>query len=124
MKTILYCAICAMCLGSALALDGNGYLKNCKTYLRVVEDFGSATWDEALQSGVCIGYIGGVVETAKIWQEGTEKPTFCLPEPANPDQFIRVSIKYIEDNPAELHYNAAILVQIAFREAFPCTEGD
>jgi len=43
---------------------------------------------------------------------------------AENDQFIRVAVKYLEDHPEDLHAQAAILIQAALREAFPCTEGN
>ncbi len=124
MKCLCYCVVCCSLMGNLLALDGDGYLKACKTYLRVAEDVESATWRDALEVGVCRGYLQGVIDTAQIWQQGTERQKFCLPEEAEDDQLTRVTIKYIEDNPVELDLNAAFLVQFAFIEAFPCIEGN
>ena len=124
MKCLCYCVVCCSLMGNLLAVDGSGYLKVCKTSLRVGDDVGSATWEDALEDGMCMGYLSGVIETAKIWQLGTGNQSFCLPEAAEPNQLIRVTIKYIEDNPAKLHLYAAALVQFAFIEAFPCKEGN
>lgn len=116
MKTLLCCAICAMCLGNALAYVGSDYLKGCQKYL--------ADNEGSLEDGVCMGYPRGVIETDQNWHQMIGPQTFCLPDGANPDQFVRVAVKYLEDNPAQLHYNAAFSIHLALREAFPCEEGD
>jgi len=123
-KYLCYCVVWCSLMGNLLALDGNGLLKICKTYLRVQESHESATYADGLAWGNCVGYLRGVTETARIWQGGTGNQTYCLPEVAETDQLIRVTIKYTEDNPAQLHQNAAALVQLAFMEAFPCKEGN
>ncbi len=117
---IFVVVVCGL-IGNLLALDGTGYLGFCKTYLRLQESPESATVGDGIDGGVCMGYLQGVTETARIWQQGKK---FCLPEAAKNDQLIRVSIKYLEDNPAELHKPATFLLQMAFIDAFPCTEGE
>ena len=111
-------------MGNLLALDGNGYLKVCKTYVRVTEDVEFAALADVIEHGLCAGYLRGVIDTTRIWHQGTGIQTFCLPEAEEFDQLIRVTIKYLEDNPAQLPYNAAGPLQMAFIEAFPCTEGN
>ncbi len=120
MKSLCYCVVCCSLMGNLLAFDGNGFLVNCQKYLKVASNpTGAETFGDGAAFGLCMGYMAGVTETARIWQLGTKRQTFCLPEAAEPDQVIRVTIKYIEDNPAQLHQNAAALVQFAFIEAFP-----
>jgi len=112
-------------MGNLLAYDGNGVLENCQKYLKVASNLtGAETFEDGIAGGLCIGYMAGVTETVRIWQQGTEKQTYCLPEAAENNQLIRVTIKYLEDNPAELHKNASLLVQFALIEAFPCIEGN
>ncbi len=120
MKCLCYCVVCCSLMGNLSAFDGNGYLGFCKTYLRLQESVELATYENGQEEGGCLGYLRGVIETAQIWQQGTGRQTFCLPEAGGINQLIRVTIKYIEDNPAELHKNASILVQFALKEAFPC----
>jgi len=125
MKALLYCAICVVFVSSALAYSSSDYLTACKLYLRAKTPDGfDADTTETMQIGVCLGYTRGVSEAAQIWQLGTKVQTFCVPEEADADQLVRVAVKYLEDNPAKLHYNAASTVLGAFMEAFPCTEGE
>ena len=81
-------------------------------------------FEDGITTGLCIGYMAGVKETASGWHQATEKQPYCIPEAAESDQLIRVVVKFLENNPAQLHYSAATLVQTAFAEAFPCKEGD
>ena len=125
MKSLCYCVVCCSLMGNLLAYDGNGLLENCQQQLKVISNLdGTKTFEDGVASGVCNGYVGGVRDTARLWQQGTGRQTYCLPEAAKDDQLIRITIKYIEDNPAELYYPAAALVQFAFIEAFPCKEGN
>ena len=119
-KALLYCAICVVFVGSALAYSGSDYLEACQKYL----DNLLGTYQNGLYDGTCLGYTGGVIDTHENWQVFAERETFCLPDQAEVDQLIRVAMKYLEDHPAQLHYNAAYALQVALREAFPCTEGD
>jgi hypothetical protein len=44
----------------------------------------------------------------------------CIPDEASPDQIIKVVIKYLEDNPDKLHWQANVLIFASMRKAFPC----
>jgi len=123
-KCLCYCVVCCGLMGNLLALDGNGFLGECQKYLKGSNPTGAETFGDGTAFGFCLGYMAGVTETARIWQLGTERQAYCLPEAAENDQLIRVTIKYLEDNPAELHKNASLLVQVALVEAFPCKEGN
>jgi hypothetical protein len=45
---------------------------------------------------------------------------YCIPSNADNDQFVRIVLKYLNDNPATLHYPAGALVANAIVAAFPC----
>ena len=118
MKYVVYFAIgwCVMLAGAgeAMAYDGNKLLDYCHDYTEV-SDFGA---------GLCIGYLAGVQDTARGWQQEAKIQLYCIPEAAKSDQLIRVTVKFLENVPAQLHYSAATLVEAAFVEAFPCKEGN
>jgi hypothetical protein len=51
----------------------------------------------------------------------SEEPKyFCMPIGATVGQLQKVYIKYANENPQALHYDAAGMVRKAFTEAFPC----
>jgi len=92
---------------------GNDLLEECEAYL---SDTGSAA-----KGNICIGYIMGVVDThavVVIW-DGSEK-RFCLPRSIQSSQLVRVAIKYLKENPQDLHLAATGLVIVALDFAFPC----
>jgi len=80
----------------------------------------------------CLGFIEGFLRGfASGWvihpQELGLKPTtipslpFCPPDSATFRQFIKVVVKYLNNNPEEkLYLPPGVLVFNAFKEAFPC----
>ena len=121
---IFIVVVCGL-MGSTFAEDGNGLLEDCQKYLG---DEQYSSYTDSLKAGICAGYLLGVTDTVELWDQWVamweaSKKTHCLPEAAEFDQLAKVVVKYLEDNPADLHLNASFLVQLAFMEAFPCTEG-
>ncbi len=109
MKRILIClmlllASCAQGQTSqkSLASDGNTFLSQCGNY------------DTA--SLGCTMYVGGVMDGRSL----SDKPGFCLPDGITYGQILRVSIKYMQDHPEQLHYPTYLLVVAAHVNAFPC----
>jgi hypothetical protein len=45
---------------------------------------------------------------------------FCLPQGGNLGQYVEVVKQFLEQNPAQLHFQAHALVIVALRLAFPC----
>lgn len=93
--------------------DGNAFLAECGNY--------------ETAPAYCTTYVGGVVDGAQavsptpgagwpVW------PTsgFCLPDGVTYGQELRVSIKYMQDHPQQLHVATAYLVIVAQAQAFPC----
>jgi len=119
-----WCLIWA-CIANAMGADGSGLLENCQAYLKFQSGSSPGGYVNGVQNGMCVAYVQGVIETGQIWHEVVGLETYCLPEiSASSDQFIRVVVQYLENHPADLHHTAAALVQRAFMEAFPCTEGE
>jgi len=134
---IVVCSLGFGNMGSALALqqsqdaddyDGNQLLGYCQTALKW-ELTGlypnQAGMGGAVKAGMCYGYVKGVQATVEMWQSlGPVEFLYCVPEEAEVSQRVRVVVKYLEDNPEWLHFQASYLVQSAFRIAFPCAEGE
>jgi hypothetical protein len=68
-------------------------------------------------SGFCMGYIIGVADnnSYKICAPGGQGGV-------TQGQFRDIVKKYLNDNPAQLHRDADILVLNALQQAFPCPE--
>ncbi len=128
MTNLCYWMVCCTLMGNLMAHDGNAQLQRCKSHLRAIEDRPLRT-DGLVdipnaEGGVCVGYTMGVIDTHKQLYVDLNVQTFCIPEAVHTNQLIRVTVKYLENNPNRLHYLAASLVKEAFEEAFPCSEGN
>ena len=133
MKSIFYSVVC-WCLvcgfaGEALAYDGNLLLEQCQAFLDTpILATPNLAYENGLAAGACIGYMTSVrdnnLRLNEVLKVAKSDLGYCLPSPLEGEQLIRVIVKYLEDNPAKLHTIAAPLVKAAFREAFPCPEGE
>ena len=48
------------------------------------------------------------------------KRFYCLPDEATNGQMYEVVMKYLRDNPEQLHTPFRFLIVLAFEKAFPC----
>lgn len=79
--------------------------------------------DEYLQM-FCMGYVVGVADLVQGLQSAKvfDPPGICIDQPVTQGQLKAVAVKYLEENPQDLHYTANSLVFSALRKAFPCPE--
>lgn len=69
----------------------------------------------AVGTSYCMGYIVGVADSNSY--------LICAPggsRGVTVGQFVDIAMKYLNDNPAELHKDADVLVLNALQQAFPC----
>jgi hypothetical protein len=97
--------------------SGLGLMKSCEADLTPFTAGMSS--DDAfgltLQKGYCIGAVhtaSGLVEAAKI---------ACQPSEVTQEEQIRVTVKYLKNNPEKLHLDGALLLAAALKEGFPCS---
>lgn len=103
--------------------SGRTLLSECREAVTVLDTqrFGSAT--SAFSAGVCMGYVAGFDDLSAVYSYFEDDPrTFCVPTEVSREQLIRVLVKYLQDNPARLHENRAILLNDAISDAFPCEQ--
>ena len=100
--------------------SGNRLLEQCGAFLRLI-DKRSDNY-EPLSAGMCAGYIQGASDFNTVQFATTGEGNFCIPEQVNLGQKIRILVKYLHDNPAELHEPRFLLVIRAFSDAFPCED--
>jgi Ssp1 endopeptidase immunity protein Rap1a len=67
-------------------------------------------------SGWC---AGGRWVSETDYRQNPDCP-FCVPDAADNEQMIRITLKYIRNNPEEAHKTTAVLIVEAVRVAFPC----
>jgi hypothetical protein len=98
--------------------SGSTLLRECQAATRPASGE-HYTAQQAMDGTYCRGYVAGAVD-AMVGVSLQTSTMYCIPANADNDQFIRVVLKYLNDNPATLNYPAAALVSRAIVAAFPC----
>jgi len=94
-------------------LSGSEILDRCEAYL---SETGSVARGET-----CVGYVMGITDAHGTFTDwGEMSPLWCTPDNMSTGQMVRVVTKYLQEHPEDLHLQAASLVSIALRKAFPC----
>ncbi len=105
------------------AITGDDLLGFCTQALRFEDKLGGG---DSIEAGMCIGYISGVAHTGAVYHEiinkddAQWKPIFCIPSRVQGGQLIRIVVKYLKDNPSQLHDDGTLSTMTAYKEAFPC----
>ncbi len=116
---------------------GTKLLAYCRGAIRLYDSAGDKaasakiTKQQEENSWRCLGYVQGVVDTEDEWTRHVDVqtgiPAFCLPVEVQllpPDvkyeQFIRIVVKYIENNPEDMNRRAVPLIHNAMIGAFYC----
>lgn len=112
--------------GGALAQDswgletGNDYLRLCSTAL---DADASSRADRLVCRGYMRGFLSGLNATQDLYVTARKQPrALCLPATVNVDQLMRISLKYFNDHPADLHGSLVQLILVSWVERFPCTK--
>jgi len=93
--------------------NGNDLLKHCEADKE--DPIGR------LHLSHCVGYIGGVSDLyGGFVGSNLMKPVWCLPKGVVLSQLHTILLKYLKENPQDLHHNAGSLVAAALFNAFPC----
>jgi hypothetical protein len=130
----------AVCLAMLVAM-GNGvaanevYLKGNFTGAEMLKYCKVASDDSVrdFERGVCTGFIDGFAaghHAAELWhafhhREETIDSIFghlCVPKDANRTALVTLFVRYLENHPDHLDWNAGLLLETALREAYPCSE--
>ncbi len=112
-------SIQSVCWG---ALDSSDLLRGCRLIVTADHDEGvyaSFTHGDTLHYAHASGYINAIVETS-IYYESLH-PIYHTKYPENMDTaaYARVLVKYMDDHPELLHLKPWLIVQGAFKDAWP-----
>lgn len=104
---------------------GSEFIRECQHVERHDAGDRRASADSmAMCYGYLVGFTNGVDVATAWYQVHAGAPAsaalFCIPTAATPDQFMRIGLKFMRENPARLHESSAILLGTALRQAFPC----
>jgi hypothetical protein len=107
--------------GASMAHDGNVLIEECESAVRKLDNV-SMPSDSDLNSGVCFGTVQGVgAMMVYLNSELSGDYKACFPTGGVSNaQGARVVLKYLRDNPANLHKDGPFLVVLALHKAFPC----
>jgi hypothetical protein len=97
--------------------SGSILLRQCQAATKLAD--GNYNTQQAIDGTYCRGYIAGTVDQM-VGLSVQTSTVYCIPSNGSNDQFLRVVLKYLNDNPATLNYPAAALVSKAIIAAFPC----
>jgi hypothetical protein len=117
--------IALLLLGSGSAwgqMDGNFILQDCGNIVKQ-QDGGAELDTLAMTKGLfCVGYVAGLNDAFRMAPTlSRSQPFYCPPERGiSNDQVVRIVVKYLRDNPAQIHESARGSVLIALSRAFPC----
>ena len=97
---------------------GTNLLNNCSLFIKLAEGKDLTSLDQAFNIGLCAGFIEGIIKSEYTHKD---KKLFCSPkESIKIDQAVRIVVKYVNDNPQNLHSDSILLVFSALMKAFPC----
>lgn len=126
---VLVVATSVLVTYSAHALKGNDLLTSCQEGLKFAD--GHLRNTDIVQAEKCFAYLEGFMSgvnlaTAVIsgnYNDYAKNMAYCVPDGATTAQGVRIIVKYLRENPAELHLNAEVLLMKALRQSFPCERG-
>ena len=97
------------------SLTGNDFLRRCDgPFSSEVEKLGYTSF--------CTGYLQGFQQMQHIVVGMRNvRPLYCEPiQSANYEQLERIVVKWLKNNPEQLHRDARLLIAKALMETFPC----
>jgi len=108
-KKLATIAALVMLLGSPISyaasyaaiLSGNKLLESCELD------------DASFRDGVCYGYVFAVYDMVG---------PVCTPASVKGEQLVNIVRKYLKENPEDLHHKAAVIVNFALSQVFPCPD--
>jgi hypothetical protein len=120
-------AVLVLCFLSSHAYadnDGNSLLLACKASVDFLDEQ-KIEMKHPHSVGQCLGLISGLRDMHDYFQTGLLEiiqPVFCVPGEVNSGQLARVLVKYLKENPTELHKRDTLLILMAFIDGFPCDQ--
>ena len=105
--------------------SGSQLLQQCEAALKIGAGnkmLKMADMEEALDGSFCRGFVLGILDTLITINASGVTSTSCIPNDVGSDQMIRITVKYLNDNPAMLHFPSGLVVFRAIAQAFPCKQ--
>jgi hypothetical protein len=110
--------------------NGRALLRKCTMALKIIDARPSANNQRpadamvALDGGVCLGLVTGVMDTMAAWNVAEPHQDVsvhgCVPWGLEPGKATRIVVKYLQDNPENLDQRHSLLILMALLKEFPC----
>jgi hypothetical protein len=107
--------------------SGTDVMHQCSSVVRLMDDRNiEVTESDMVDASKCIGMTEGVMNTLRQWEYSSKDhhttlaDTSCLAEGVTIEQALRISYKYMQDHPDQLHAPGRGLMYLALTQAFPC----
>lgn len=122
---IVLSSICVQAEESTIT-NGAKLLDSCLMAVSLfdqVRDLKDMNPTHSFAAGLCVGIVESSMETAVITDTSKGSFTmFCLPHGGNNNEWVRVVVKFIQQNPTYLHEPAPYVVIQALRSTYPCNK--
>lgn len=125
MTSLRILVLTLLVLPGLASATGNTLLKQCSDLITMLET--QKMPDDSFDIGMCGGYLKGIRETNGLHrvlakQVGIKQTTvlFCIPQEVSIEQLARVVVKFMKENPENLHEHEIHNAWLAFKSAFPC----
>jgi hypothetical protein len=113
-RLLITAALSMTWAGDASAMNGSALHWLCDPIrVGITKDVLTHTQFGALNISMCFGYIEGIKDI-------TFGRDYCLPSGRSFDIRAKVVLAYLNEHPERTHKSAAILVDEAFAQAYPC----
>ena len=111
-------------------IGGQQLIDSCRGYLRYKKKDRITTWQETQQiyfeTGLCQGYVTGVVDTVsaeggQAFKTNSAGP-ICLPKGITDDTLTDIVARYVDQSPTVRHLPGAQLIIMALANGLPCKQ--
>jgi hypothetical protein len=119
---LIYClAMPYAVYGESIDTTGAGLLRDCELFLDSTKNGNVITrLTDAQRSGRCLGNADMVFTALRFLDTDPDKRLLCLPSNVTLSEVIRITVKYIEDNPKMMHEPRSNVMTIAVGSAYKC----
>ena len=69
------------------------------------------------------GLYSGLATTQRMFAGPEQAPMVCVPETVGMGELMRISLKWLQENPTSLHEPLAEMMIVSWFKSFPCPKG-
>lgn len=104
--------------------DTEDAYQDCRLFLKPSHEL---TAEESIRANSCVNFVIGAWDMGEYlsWKDvflGKEPP-FCPPEEGiDVTKAIQTFVNYVEEHPEEIEHRLAMVLEMSFKNAYPCTD--